>query len=38
MVGGYQALPGRVRLISMFVRPQARGGRVGEALIDAVVG
>ena len=38
MVGGYQASPGTVELISMFVRPQARGRGVGEALIDAVTG
>jgi GNAT superfamily N-acetyltransferase len=38
MAGGYQAAPGTVELISMFVRPQARGYGVGEALIDAVIG
>ena len=38
LAGGYQAAPGTVELISMFVRPQARGRRVGEALIDAVTG
>ena len=38
MAGGYQAAPGVVELISMFVRPQARGRSVGEALIDAVTG
>ncbi len=38
MAGGYQAAPGTVELISMFVRPQARGRGVGEALIDAVTG
>jgi ribosomal protein S18 acetylase RimI-like enzyme len=31
-------VPGTVELISMFVRPQARGRGVGEALIDAVTG
>ena len=38
MAGGYQVAPGTVELISMFVRPQARGRGVGEALIDAVTG
>ncbi len=38
MAGGYQAAPATVELISMFVRPRARGRRVGEALIDAVTG
>jgi GNAT superfamily N-acetyltransferase len=38
MAGGYQQKPGMVELISMFVRPQARGHGVGEALIDAVIG
>ena len=38
MAGGYQEAPGVAELISMFVRPQARGHGVGEALIDAVIG
>src|SRR5271169_189844 len=38
MAGGYQAAPGTVELISMFVRPQARCRGVGEALIDVVTG
>src|SRR5215472_6471856 len=36
--GGYLEAPDTVELISMFVRPQARGRGVGEAIIDAVVG
>jgi GNAT superfamily N-acetyltransferase len=38
LAGGYQEVPGVVELVSMFVRPQARGHGVGEALIDAVIG
>jgi len=38
MIGGYQPGPGPVELVSMFVRAQARGRGVGEALIDAVIG
>ncbi len=37
LVGGYQQGPGMVGLISMFVRPRARGRGVGEALIAAVL-
>ena len=33
LAGGYQQGPGTVGLISMFVRPRARGHGVGEALI-----
>ncbi len=38
LAGGFQEAPGVVELVSMFVRAQARGRGVGEALIDAVVG
>ena len=38
LAGVYQAAPGTVELVAMFVRPQARGRGVGEALIDAVIG
>ena len=34
--GGYLAEPGVVDLIGMFVRPQARGCGVGEAVVDAI--
>ena len=36
--GGYLAAPDTVELIGMFVRPQARGRGVGEAIIEAVAG
>jgi GNAT superfamily N-acetyltransferase len=38
LAGGFQEAAGVVELVSMFVRPQARGRGVGEALIDAVAG
>jgi GNAT superfamily N-acetyltransferase len=38
LAGGFQEGPGTVELVAMFVRPQARGRGVGEALIDAVIG
>jgi GNAT superfamily N-acetyltransferase len=37
LAGGYEPEPGTVGLISMWVRPQARGHGVGEALIAAVL-
>jgi len=37
LVGGYREAHGTVGLISMFVRPQARGRGVGEALIAKVI-
>ena len=38
LIGCYQEEPGTVELVSMFVRPQARGRGVSEPLIDAVIG
>ena len=37
LVGGFQENPGTVELVSLWVRPQARGLGVGEALVDAVI-
>jgi ribosomal protein S18 acetylase RimI-like enzyme len=37
LVGGFQGKPGTVELVSLWVRPKARGRGVGEALVDAVV-
>ena len=37
LAGGYETEPGTVGLISMWVRPRARGHGVGEALIAAVL-
>lgn len=37
LVCGYQERPGTVELMSLWVRPQARGNGVGEALVAAVV-
>ena len=37
LAGGYQERPGLVELVSMYVRPQARGRGVGEALVTSVI-
>ncbi len=37
IVGGIEEAPGTAQLVSMWVRPQARGRQVGVALIEAVV-
>jgi GNAT superfamily N-acetyltransferase len=37
LAGGYQDRPGAVELVSTYVRPMARGRRVGEALVAAVI-
>ena len=38
LVGGFQRAAGMVELVSLWVRPKARGQGVGEALVDAVIG
>ena len=37
LIGGYQEDPVTVELVSMYVRPRARGRGVGEALVAAVI-
>ena len=37
LIGGYQEDPVTVELVSMYVRPRARGRGVGEALVATVV-
>ena len=37
LVGAFQEKPVTVELVSLWVRPQARGLGVGEALVDAVI-
>jgi ribosomal protein S18 acetylase RimI-like enzyme len=37
LVGSSQEQPGTVELVSLWVRPQARGLGVGQALVDAVI-
>ena len=38
LIGGYQEDPVTVELVSMYVRPRARGRGVGEALVATVIG
>ena len=37
LAGGFQEQPGVVELVSMYVRPPARGRGVGEALVASVI-
>jgi GNAT superfamily N-acetyltransferase len=37
LAGGYQENPATVELVSMYVRPKARGRGVGEALVTTVI-
>ncbi|HTT00280.1 MAG TPA: GNAT family N-acetyltransferase [Streptosporangiaceae bacterium] len=38
IAGGFESAPGTVELVSMWVRPQARGRGLGQALVGAVIG
>jgi GNAT superfamily N-acetyltransferase len=38
IAGGFEAEPGTVELVALWVRPHARGHGVGAALVEAVVG
>jgi GNAT superfamily N-acetyltransferase len=38
IAGGFETGPGTIELVSMWVRPQARGSGIGQALVEAVVG
>jgi GNAT superfamily N-acetyltransferase len=38
LIGGYQEDPVTVQLVSMYVRPRARGHGVGDALVATVIG
>ena len=38
IAGGFEAKPGTIELVSLWVRPHAREHGVGEALVEAVVG
>jgi GNAT superfamily N-acetyltransferase len=38
LVGGFEAGPGTIELVSMWVSPPARGHGIGQALVEAVVG
>jgi GNAT superfamily N-acetyltransferase len=38
IAGGFEAGPGAIELVSLWVRPLARGHGVGAALVEAVVG
>jgi GNAT superfamily N-acetyltransferase len=37
LIGGYQEDPATVELVSMYVRPRARGRGVGDALVETVI-
>ena len=38
IAGGFEAGPGTIELVSMWVRPRARGHGIGQALVEAVAG
>lgn len=37
LAGSFEETPGQLELVSMWVRPQARGRHVGSALVEAIV-
>jgi len=38
IAGGFEAEPGTIELVSMWIRPDARGHGIGQALVETVVG
>ena len=38
IAGGFETGPGTIELVSLWVRPPARGRGIGQALVEAVVG
>ena len=38
IAGGFETGPGTIELVSLWVRPEARGHGIGQALVQAVVG
>jgi GNAT superfamily N-acetyltransferase len=38
IVGGFQAAPGTIELVSLWVRPHTRGHGIGQVLIETVIG
>jgi ribosomal protein S18 acetylase RimI-like enzyme len=37
LVGSFEEAPGQLELVSMWVRPQARGRHLGSALVEAII-
>ena len=38
IAGGFEAEPGTIELVSMWIRPDARGHGIGQALVETVIG